>query len=250
MNKAFYTGASGLRAYQTSINIIGHNITNSATTGYKATVPEFRELVYTNMDANKNRELTEPGKIKEGHGVKMSNDDMIFTQGSFQQTDYALDFAIAGDGLFAVMNDDTSIEYTRNGSFDISIEGDAAYLVLSDGRYVMDQNYQRIALGREPGTNVIDIQNVKQRLGVFTFDNPNGLVRTNGGCFIESYNSGEPQNAAFGTYEIHQSSLERSNVELSQEMVNLIIVQRSYSFAARVVTTSDEIEQVINSLRS
>lgn len=57
MNTAFYTGASGLKAYQTNINIVGHNITNSSTTGYKTTIPEFRDLVYTNMDANKNREL-------------------------------------------------------------------------------------------------------------------------------------------------------------------------------------------------
>ena len=247
MNKAFYTGASGLRAYQYNIDIVGHNITNSATTGFKSTKPEFRDLVYTNMDVNKNRETDD--KIKEGHGVKVQNDDMIFTQGAFAPTDYALDFAIAGDGLFAVMNDDTSVEYTRNGSFDISVEGNDAYLVDTSGRYVLDSSYQKIRLDRKPGSNTIDIDYVKPRLGVFSFANPEGLIRTNGACFIQSENSGEPNVAVLGSYAIEQGTLERSNVELSQEMTNLIVAQKAYQFSARVVTTADEIEQLINSLR-
>ena len=80
MNKAFYTGASGLRAYQTGIDIIGHNISNSQTTGFKATKPEFRELINSNMDVNKNRELADNEKIKEGNGVRMWHDDLNFTQ--------------------------------------------------------------------------------------------------------------------------------------------------------------------------
>ena len=247
MNTAFYTGASGLKAYQTNINIIGHNITNSSTAGYKTTIPEFRELVYTNMDANKNRELGNDEKIKAGHGVKVQDDALIFTQGAFESTDYALDFAIAGDGLFAVMNDDQSIEYTRNGSFDISIEADAAYLVNSSGKYVLDSDNQKIQIGYDPVTRNINIENVRMRLGVFAFDNPSGLTRTDGGSFLQSENSGDPRQAT--DYAIHQGSLERSNVELSQEMTNLIIAQRAYQFSARVVTTADEIEQLINSLR-
>lgn len=249
MNKAFYTGASGLRAYQHDINIIGHNISNVSTTGYKATVPEFRDLIYTNMDVNRNRELAENDKIKEGHGVKLSNDDLIFTQGNFQATEYPLDFLIAGDGLFALRNDDNTIEYTRNGSFDVSIEGNDAFLVSSDGRYVLDQNYQRIQLDYRPDTNIINVDNIKPRLGVFSFTNPNGLTRTDGSCFIPSDNSGDPAAAAPGSYTLYQSSLEGSNVQLSTEMANLITAQRAYQFSAKVVSTADEIEQIINTLR-
>ncbi len=249
MNKAFFTGASGLRAYQYNIDIVGHNISNSATAGYKVTKPEFRDLIYTNMDANKNRETDEQNSIKEGHGVKVQNDDLVFTQGAFATSDYALDFAIAGDGLFAVMNDDTTIEYTRNGCFDVSVEGNNAYLVDSSGRYVLDSQYQKINIERNPGSNTLNIDYIKPRLGVFSFDNPQGLIRTNGASFIQSENSGEPQVAQLGSYTILQSTFERSNVELSQEMTNLIVAQKAYQFSARVVTTADEIEQLINSLR-
>ncbi len=249
MNKAFYTGASGLRAYQHDINIIGHNVVNSGTVGYKATIPEFRELINNNMDVNINRELPADDKVKEGNGVRLWNDDLNFTQGKFQSTDYPLDFLIAGDGLFAVQDASGGIEYTRNGSFDISIEGNEAYLVNADGKYVLDQSSQKIRLDYKPQTNTVDVDTVKPRLGVFTFSNPNGLIRTDGGSFLVSENSGEPQAAGRADYTLYQGSLEASNVELSQEMTNLIVAQRAYQFSSKVVTTSDEIEQLVNSLR-
>ena len=231
------------------MNIIGHNVVNSATVGYKATIPEFRELVNTNMDVNINRERDENNKIKEGHGVQMFHDDLNFTQGKYQSTEYPLDFLIAGDGLFAVQNDTGRIEYTRNGSFDVSIEGNTAFLVNAEGKYVLDQNNQKIQLDYKPETNTIDTDTVKPRLGVFSFTNPNGLIRTDGGSFLVSDNSGEPQAASRADYTIYQGSLESSNVELSQEMTNLIVAQRAYQFSSKVVTTADEIEQLVNSLR-
>jgi flagellar basal body rod protein FlgG len=249
MNKAFYTGASGLRAYQHDINIIGHNVVNSGTTGYKATIPEFRELINNNMDVNINRELPADNKVKEGNGVRLWNDDMNFTQGKFQTTEYPLDFLIAGDGFFALDDGFGNIQYTRNGSFDVSIEGEDAYLVNADGMYVLDQENQRIKLDYIGESNTLDVDTVKPRLGVFSFTNPNGLTRTDGGSFLVSENSGQPEVANRGEYTLYQGSLEASNVELSQEMTNLIIAQRAYQFSSKVVTTSDEIEQLVNSLR-
>jgi len=249
MNKAFYTGASGLRAYQHDINIIGHNVVNASTVGYKATIPEFRELINDNMDVNINREREQNDKIKEGNGVRLWHDDLAFTQGKFQTTDYPLDFLIAGDGLFAVQDDAGNIEYTRNGNFDISIEGANAFLVNAEGKYVLDQNNQKIQLDFIGDSNRINTDTVLPRLGVFTFSNPNGLIRTDGGSFLVSANSGQPEIANRGAYTLHQGSLEMSNVELSQEMTNLIIAQRAYQFSSKVVTTSDEIEQLVNSLR-
>ena len=96
---------------------------------------------------------------------------------------------------------------------------------------------------------LLDVDTVKPRLGVFSFTNPNGLIRTDAGSFLVSENSGEPENASRADYTIYQGSLESSNVDLSQEMTNLIIAQRAYQFSTKVVTTSDEIEQLVNSLR-
>lgn len=248
MNNAFYTGASGLRAHQTAIDITSHNLTNCNTYGYKATKPEFRELLNNNMDINKNRELSEDEKILKGHGVKMSNQDLLFTQGSLENTGYELDFAIAGDGLFALERDG-EIEYTRNGSFDLSVENDGAYLVSSDGAYVLDQDYNRIVVPYKEGTNVIESDGLYRRLGVFSFSNPYGLRRTDYESFQPTDISGEAEDADGGLYNIYEKSLERSNVNVAKEFADVIVSQKAYQFSARVVTTADEIEQLANSLR-
>ncbi len=249
MNRAFYTGASGLRAHQYAIDVTSHNLVNSNTYGFKATKPEFRELLYSNMDVNINRELEDDAHIHSGHGVMLSNQDLLFTQGPLYNSGYELDFAIAGEGLFAVERNDR-IEYTRNGSFDLSIEGENedAYLVTADGSYVLDSNYERIQVPYEIGKS-IETNGLADRLGVFTFPNEFGLYRTNYESYIPSDISGEPEIADRGVYKIYEKSLERSNVDIAKEFADVIVSQKAYQFSARVVTTADEIEQVANSLR-
>lgn len=250
MNRAFYTGASGLRAHQYAIDVTSHNLVNSNTYGYKATIPEFHELLYSNMDINKNRELEEDEKIHTGHGVKLSNQDLLFTQGPLYNSGYKLDYAIAGEGLFAIERRG-DIEYTRNGAFDLSIEGDNqdAYLVTSDGAYVLDRNYQRIQVPYDRGTNVIDNTGLDRRLGVFSFSNVYGLERTNYESYVPTEISGDAQIAAGDIYKVYEESLERSNVDIAKEFADVIVSQKAYQFSARVVTTADEVEQVANSLR-
>ncbi len=249
MNNAFYTGASGLRAHQYAIDITSHNLVNSNTYGYKATKSEFRDLLYSNMDVNINRELPDDEKIHAGHGVMLSNQDLLFTQGHLYNSGYELDFAIAGEGLFAIERNG-QVEYTRNGSFDLSIEGENedAYLVTADGAYVLDRNYERIRVPYEEGKN-IETEGLDRRLGVFNFANSYGLYRTNYQSFLPTDISGEAEIADPGVYEIYEQSLERSNVDIAKEFADVIVSQKAYQFSARVVTTADEIEQITNTLR-
>lgn len=248
MNNAFYTGASGLRAHQNAIDVASHNITNVNTYGYKATKPEFRELLNNRMDININRELPENERILKGHGVKMSNQDLLFTDGHLENTGHELDYAVVGDAVFAVERRG-DIEYTRDGSFALSIENGDAYLTTSDGAYVLDQNYNRIIVPYKPGTNDIDTTGLNRRLGVFSFSNPYGLRRLDYQSFEPTAISGEAEDAAAGEYKIFEQSLERSNVNIGKEFSDVIVSQKAYQFSARVVTTADEIEQVVNSLR-
>lgn len=247
MNIAFYTGRSGLRAYQNGINIAAQNITNANTTAYKYTTADFRELVYNQMDINANIGLQTEQSVNQGHGVKVIDDSLQFTQGALQQTGYELDFAIAGTGLFAV-DRLGEIQYTRDGTFDISIEDDAAYLVTSDGAYVLDGLQQRITIPMgEDG--LLDTTGIKEQLGVFDFDNPYGLYRIDGQSFLPTEISGEAVVNAPENYEIKQQWIERSNVDLAQEMSDVIVMQKAYQFSARVVQTADEIEDIVNNLR-
>lgn len=250
MNRAFYTGRSGLMAYQTGMDISAHNLVNVGTYGYKATKGEFRQLISNHMDANINRELEGDEKIEAGTGVKIQNQDLLFTQGNPQTTGYPLDFAITGEALFAVEARGGEIVYTRDGSFSMSLENGALYLVNSEGEYILDQNYERIVVPyKDDGSNTPDTDAVGPMLGLFTFPNPFGLQRLDGAIFRPNEISGEAQAAADDEYELYQGVVENSNVDVAQTMADVIVLQKAYQFSARVVTTADEVEQVINSLR-
>ncbi len=248
MNIAFYTGASGLRAYQNEVDIISHNVANVGTAGYKATQATFRELVYSNMNTNINREREEDDKNKVGHGVKMAGQDLLFNQGNLQSSQYPLDFAISGEALFCV-DRKGRVEYTRDGSFSISVEGDDDYLVTSDGAYVLDRDGNRMTINYDidgrPNT-----KDLSERMGLYKFENPYGLRRTDWSSFLVTDISGEPELVPLSNdNNIYTSTLERSNVDLAKEISDLIVAQKSYQFSAKIVQTADELESIANSLR-
>lgn len=250
MNIAFYTGASGLRAYQNGVNVIAHNIANVDTPGFKYTNSAYRDLIYSNMDTNINRELDEDNKQKVGHGVKFLGQDMIFNQGNLQASEHQLDFAIAGECLFQIEREG-SIEYTRNGQFDISVEGDRNYLVTSDGAYVLDKNGNHIEIPYDEQTGKILTGEIIEQFGLYEFDNPYGLYRTNQETFLVSNISGEPKQVSLDgpRNRVYAGAYERSNVNIAKEMSDLIVTQKSYQFSSKVVQTADEIEEIVNNLR-
>lgn len=246
MNSSFYTGVSGLMAYQEYLNVIGNNMANVNTVGFKAMRPEFQDLLYSKLDVKSAEALT-------GHGVKATNRQTLFTQGSPNNTERALDFTIMGDGFFAVERDG-EIQYTRNGAFDISVENRSGYLVTTDGAYVLDGRGRRIDLPELTKGEGYNLEGVGARLGVYFFENPYGLEPSAYSSFRESPASGEAVSAdrlnnSADRYRIIEQALERSSVSLADEMTNMITAQRGYQISARMVTTSDEIEEVLNNLR-
>lgn len=239
MNISFYNGASGLIAYEKALEQVAHNISNTNTVGYKALRPEFTDLLYTEMYTNE-------VKPQVGHGVRVRSADLLYGQGPLQQTWNALDYAIIGDGFFAVRGLDGVTEYTRSGVFDISVEGNAGYLVDSAGRYVLDATQNPIPLTRlENGT--FDLTGLGDRFGIFRFDNPYELENVNGTCFRQTERSGAP--VVNTDVIIREQALEGSGVHLADEMTNMIVTQRAYQLSARVVQTADQLEEIANNLR-
>lgn len=239
MNIAFYNGASGLVAHQGALEQVANNIANVNTVGYKPTRPEFDDLLYTQMYTNEEKPL-------RGHGVKLSSADLLYGQGPIQQTYRELDFALMSDGFFAVENPDGERVYTRNGAFDISVEGKRTYLVDDAGRYVLDSRGRHITV-EEKEDGSYNFAALKEQIGVFLFPNPYGLESINNTSFRESANSGTA--AVAEEYQIREQALENSGVHLADEMTNLIVTQRAYQLSARVVQTSDEMEEIVNNLR-
>lgn len=245
MNLGFYSGVTGLGAFQTAMNITGNNIANSNTTGYKPEKTTFRDLIYTEMYVN-----TETDPIV-GTGVKAMSGGFDFSGSGLQLTEGVYDFALTGDGFFALEQNGEMV-FTRDGAFQAGSVGDDYYLVASDGSFVLDSEGNRIQLEREEnGINLIT-DGLVDRIGIYQVDNPEYMTAISGNRFTETDASGIlwVVNAdGEGSRQIRAGALERSGVSLSDEMTNMILAQRGFQMSSRVIQTADEIEDTVNNLR-
>ncbi|NLW65204.1 MAG: flagellar hook-basal body protein [Clostridiales bacterium] len=242
MNTAFYTGASGLMAFQTKMNEIGNNIANVNTNGYRPVKTAFSDLLYSEMYIKSAQLLT-------GHGVKAAYSGIDASQGAPAATQGEFNLAIVGKGWFAV---DTGSEtlYTRDGSFSIDISGSNAYLVNQNGYYVLDNEGKKISAEIGTASPTVDSEKLTGKVGVFDFAYPEALTPAASNCYRANDLTGAAGVSAEGKYKILSGYLEQSGVSLPDEMTDLIVAQRGYALSARVVQTADEIEQTVNSLRT
>ena len=142
MMRSLWTAASGMIAQQSNVDTISHNLSNVNTTGYKSQRAEFKSLLYQNMQT---RTTTANGENKPvpaqvGLGTRIASINSSYTQGAMQSTENDTDFAIDGDGFFAVRGDDGETYYTRNGCFFWAMGPTGTTLCNSDGYPVLDSN--------------------------------------------------------------------------------------------------------------
>ena len=131
MMRSLWTAASGMKAQQTSLDIISNNLSNINTTGYKKETAEFRSLLYQNIQkqTTDTNGQEKPIGAQVGLGVKVAAVGTTFKQGNFATTDGAFDFAINGKGFFMIEQPDGSIAYTRNGNFQLSVNTFASKVI-------------------------------------------------------------------------------------------------------------------------
>lgn len=231
MIKAYYTAANGAMSTQNYLDVISNNMANIQTEGYKKSKPEFSDLLYTNIRGAEGADT----ELKSGSGAKINKVDVIFTQGTPVSTGAPTDFAIRGDGFFAVQFEEENL-FTRGGSFEITnIDGDK-YLTYQGG-YVLNNDEEPIIV-----ENTDDIE-----VGVFVFNNNNDLQQAGNNLFRISNEDAEY--SLLENSNIMKGFVEASNVEVSEEMVKLIQIQRAFQLNSSVIKTADEIEQTINTLR-
>ncbi|MDF2631772.1 MAG: flagellar hook-basal body protein, partial [Caproiciproducens sp.] len=149
-----------------------------------------------------------------------------------------LDYALTANNDFFAVQTDGKVKYTRDGNFHISLENGVNYLTSSDKGYVLDAKGQKITLNSE---------NDSPAIGVFSFQNTDGLVREGNSYFMPSNNSGAAN--VVTNAEVKKGSLENSAVDLADQMVSVIELQRAFQFNSKIVQVSDEIMQTVNSLR-
>ncbi|ASP40618.1 flagellar basal-body rod protein FlgG [Bacterioplanes sanyensis] len=257
MMPALWVSKTGLEAQDLALTTVSNNLANVSTTGFKKDRPVFEDLLYQiqrQPGANTSADSRLPSGLQLGTGVRTAGTQKVFTTGSLELTDQPLDMAINGRGFFQILNPDGTIGYTRDGTFHINNEG----IVVNVNGYplepqitVPDQTNQlTISKDGIVQATLFGDPNPQQlgQIEVVDFINPAGLQARGGNIFLETAASGAPQAGVpnedgFGTIE--QGALENSNVEVVEELVKMITVQRSYEMNSKVVSAADQMLQFL-----
>lgn len=271
MLRSMYTATGGLKSQQTKMDVIGNNIANVNTVGFKQGEAYFKEMLSQDMGASAEGA---PFNRQVGLGTMIGAIDTKFTQGALQTTGRDLDFAIEGSGFFTVITPDklgdpetglvdygdadqvSDLLYTREGIFSWNADG---YLVTTDGNYVLGQDGTTIRMDETVGNPAGAVQ-VSTVLQMATFLNPAALSKGGSNNYSNTAAAGAPNFGASGTTvtdasgaemslgAVRSGFLEMSNVDLANEFTNMIITSRAYQSNSRVITKSDEMLQELTNL--
>lgn len=255
MEPALWAAKTGLDAQQTQMTVTANNLANVNTTGFKKSRAVFDDLLYQNISqvgANTTQNTQSPTGLNLGTGVRVVATEKNYTQGSVNNTGNALDVAIQGRGFFQVLQPNGQLAYTRDGSFQVNAQGQ---LVTAAGYQVqpaitVPTGAQSITIGTD-GTVSVKLANqaTPTTVGVLQladFINPAGLQDVGGNLAMESASSGTPVTGTPGLNGIGtliQGSVEGSNVNVVEELVNMIETQQAYEMNSRAVQTTDQMLQ-------
>lgn len=264
MLRSMYSGISGMKGFQTKLDVVGNNISNVNTSGFKKGRFTFQDLMSQTQQGAQGADGNNRGGINPmqvGLGSKTGSIDNIETQGFLQTTGRELDLAIEGDGMFIVRDGDTDY-YKRAGNFYLDNDGN---IVDENGYFLLDENENTIQIDEdvqsfsiskngEVNTVVDGEPETVTTVGLAKFYNPEGLDKMGDNLHLNNGNSGEavlttPGNSELGTGDIAAGSLEMSNVDLAEEFTEMITAQRGFQANTRIITTSDEILQELVNLK-
>ena len=262
MMRALWSAASGMKGQQTNIDVIAHNIANVNTYGGKKVRAEFQDLIYQTLrdaGAQSGQDSQYPTGLQVGLGTRVAATQRVITQGPLQTTENPTDVGIQGEGYFRVTLPDGTTGYTRDGSFKLDSQ---RRLVTSDGYLLADgitfsQNspVDSIVIAGDGQVSETPAGGTQQNVGQITlarFVNPAGLTAIGKNLFIVSQASGDPIESNPGTDgagTLTQGTLEMSNVQIVEEMVNMIVAQRAYESNSKAITTSDSMLEIANGLK-
>ena len=262
MHPALWISKTGLDAAQTDVAVVSNNLANASTVGFKKDRAVFEDLLYQNINQPGGRSSADtelPSGLMLGSGSKVVSTQKAHTQGNLLTTENALDLSIQGRGYFEILQPDGTLAYSRNGQFSMNDQGQ---IVTSGAGYLLQPQVtvppdaQQITISQDGQISVsIRGQAEPQLLGqlnVTDFVNPTGLQPIGQNLFVETASSGAPIQGIPGLQGlgmISQGTLETSNVNVTEELVNLIDSQRLYEMNSKVISSVDQmLGQVIQQL--
>jgi len=276
MIQALFSGVSAMLADQSDMDVIGNNIANSNTTGFKASTANFTESF---MQQSRAATVNQPVGLGVGLGTQVASTTTNFNQGVFQTTNVPTDMGVNGSGFFAVQDVSGNNFVTRNGDF---VEDSSGYLRTPSGDYLMGVMSATAPTGATTGVppDTIKVPATVtsgspvvscsvDTTGTLTLTGQDGSTEVAGYITLQNYSNADGlsdagnslytyqvaagpnqyfQASNAGTGTIQTGVLEASNVDLATEFSNMIIAQNGFNAAARVITTSDQMLQTVTSL--
>jgi len=250
--RSLWVAKTGLDAQQTRMAVISNNLANVNTTGFKKDRAMFDDLMYQNIrqvGGDTTQNIQAPTGTALGTGVKTVSTEKVHSQGNVQQTGNSLDVAINGRGFLQILMPNGETHYTRDGSLKTDATGQ---LVTSGGlplnpAITVPADALSVTIGTDGTVSVTQpgaaAPAVVGQIQLANFINPTGLQAVGDNLYRESAASGAPIVGTPGQGEygtINQGSLETSNVNVVEELVNMIEAQRAYEMNSKAISTADQ----------
>jgi flagellar basal-body rod protein FlgG len=253
MLKAFSTAATGMTGQQMMVDVIANNLANINTTGFKRSQINFQDLLYVKMTqagAEVASGIKTPTGLEIGSGVRAASTSKVFSVGELENTSRPLDIAITGDGFIQVTLPNGDTRYTRDGALQINAN---RQLVTANGYTIepaitFPDGFTNADIGKD-GTVNVTVNGTTSTIGTLqlvNFPNPTGLSNEGDNLYAQTEASGTAVTGTAGENGlgyIQSSMLEKSNVQMVTELVNLITAQRAYEINARAIRVGDEMLQ-------
>ena len=277
---SFYVSLSGLKGAQSSLGTISNNVANVDSTGFKKSVANFGDI-FSAAPMQTTRQVS-------GQGVRVQSIAQQYTQGTIQTTDKTLDLAITGEGFFAVKRaDDGQISYTRNGAFSVdedryvldttgsrlqvlAVDPDTGVPVANsttDSSALTDLQIPTtldnagtvqltsVAVNEKGIVSAVYADGTTRYLGAVamaSFNAHDGLRQRGDAHWVSTVASGDPtfgvgNQGLFGA--VRSGALERSNVDITEELVSLISAQRNFQANAKAIETANTLTSTIVNIR-
>jgi len=274
---SFYTSLSGLKGAQTDLSVISNNLANVGTMGFKKSRAQFIDLFAASPSQN--------AATQAGRGNRLNGVVQQFTQGTLEATDKALDLAIVGEGFFVTRGEPPSsaVTYTRNGAFQVNAYGQVVDSIgstlqllpvnsmsklnsagLEDTKdFVLPSGTSEesgpplanVSIGNDGLVTATYTDGSSEELGriaMASFTTQEGLRPVGDAHWQSTGDSSIPKidsatNGSLGS--IRSGALERSNIDVTEELVALISAQRNFQANAKAIETESNMTQAIVSIR-
>lgn len=255
MNGAYELGAVSLRAQQRALETHANNVANINTPAFKREEVQFSEIVSTGGNPLTENERLAGQSASQNGGVRMATRMMLSDHGELQTTGSSLDLAIDGAGFIELMGDDGTSILWRGGKLEIDRDGMLAAQGLTPLQAMINvpEDASALRIGTDgfvqaevEGGELLDIGQimlVRQQADTDLIALGAGQYRLADGA---QFNDAVPGEDGIGF--IRQGMIEQSNVEMTEAMVEMLILQRAYSASAQVIQTADQVASITNSL--